>query len=351
MKIIFYIIAFLMLCSCHSKNNNNTNNTKKISTKQIDRIYSENMPRSIYLKDSLLFVKNHSKIEYPIIEVWDIKNKSKVNKFGQKGKGPSEFLYLQSLFFDYKLDIGYVFDRVTRNLYSFPIDELNSEITIQKVENFNTEEKSGIRNIMFTESGNILISGYFEHGRLKIVNESGLVINIFQDWPDCDFYKNKSLSNMELGFASQDKIVKHPLVDLYASIIIGTDIIEFFKITNNQIQRIFCSDFKYPINKEKITINGNTTFKTNNTGIIGLLDVTVSENHVFCLINDFSDCEKEERYNSNKIIVYNWDGKLEYTLELDKRVFLIEYYKTENQLIGIETYENLTPLIINLDEV
>ncbi|MDD2197764.1 MAG: BF3164 family lipoprotein [Bacteroidales bacterium] len=119
-------LSFLISCK-----HNSTHNSFKVYNEEVTSINHESFCPSflIYVKDHLLLINNDRDT---IFELVDLKTKT-VKKFGLRGRGPNEFLYISDAYNDDYKEVVTIVDVNSKNVYSISYDDiLNCDLTNAK---------------------------------------------------------------------------------------------------------------------------------------------------------------------------------------------------------------------------
>jgi hypothetical protein len=297
--------------------------------------------KSLYFeKDSLANPYLLLKVDSFIIfhDVYDMKhftvfnaNSGKfVNRFGDIGVGPGELL------------VGNVLSTYQGNLFSFDIPrnyvfkyDLNAitngiSHTPKSIAKFEFVEESHFSRILSLNDSCFVGGGVYK-GKFQnvLLNRQGKVTDY-----GIDIFNSQESFNDIYKFLSNQGILKsHPSEEKFVYSVSNSSNIDFFEIRSGKLNLIN----SHRLNNQKFQ-NENLVYDSfsinyDKNSILGYLDIATTDSYVYALYTDKLKISNE--WNSNIILVFDWEGNPAIKYVLDKEVYYITVDETEKQMYAI----------------
>lgn len=244
-----------------------------------------------------------------------------IGRFGKTGQGPNEiplgtYGYIEKdNFFISSDEIGYIakynIDSLSKNIDLDPVQLTRYKIPEAQFSRIIPIDDSlflgagtygsEFQYLLFDKSSNIL------DYNIEIYNAHDIAINKY----------HKFLSN-------QGILRKRPNKKQFVYSIDYSSNIDFFEIKNNKILLTKSLRLKDPIYTAIQDNNLNRVIPANDN-VIGYLDISTTENYVYALYTDKKIKENDtyNDFNSNIILIFDWDGQPIKKYELPNEVYYI----------------------------
>jgi len=313
---------------------------------------NENFPRIINLTeyeiivndDQSMFLSSHIEIVDSIAVIQEHEGKHKfifidlkkgeiIKKWGIKGRGPNEF----NSFSNYSIKKGFLFfgdpKRKTMNKVSIKdiLFKENPEIISKKPYPYTKAFRPS--NLTLHKDKKLAL-GYFEKGRVGLLDKNNNILGTFEEYP---FYNDNvaNISNLFKGTIYQGRIVTNPTNEKFCIMNLSSDAFEIFELKNNQIKKLYTSEF---VHQPKIVKKRKNVYLVKGESIAGLVDVSATEDNIcFSYSNKTSREMMLNSNESNEILCFDWSGqkKIKYITPIPISRIAI----SKNYLYGIH-YDN-----------
>lgn len=337
MKNKFLISFFSVLClviSCQPNDNGKINDTKNtrlkgekinLPTSSITRVFD------MKIIDSLLILSTPTRDH--LFQIFDINNLSFLQYFGKKGNGPGELGFPSFIQLDSESPQNIViFDKNRFSVYESPVSQiLDGNLVLNKTVN---KYETSVQRMVKLINGSYLSYGIFKH-RFALLNEDGIYQKGYLQYP----FENEQndLSFSSLAMAYQGKIETNPQgnrIVMATTQSANVDIVELDTL-QDQLKLVksihsWMPDFSDQTDGNSIGV----AFKTTNT--YGYIDLTVNDEFIYLLLSG-KQRDPKDRYahrESNKVVIYDWNGDKHNEIILDKEVNAIEVSPNNNYLIS-----------------
>lgn len=285
----------------------------------------------IRLGQDYLFLRN--KLDETMLSAINLKDKSKIFHFGQRGEGPEELINPGPLMVS-KNTIK-VYDAGVRSLKQFVLDENNGAV---KVEKLLQSKLTGIISMAELSDSKFLLSGIFSEGRFCVLDKNGDISQFVGSYPVES--QNQNLPFHVSGMAYQSMICSQPngskiaFVTRYAGIMQICD----WNQQDSSLVEIASRQLFLPMFTTR-DVNGTPNFRPSKDTRWGYLSVSASSKYVFCLYSGRLQ-QPEEKFNSSKEVhVFDWNGNAIYRLILCSEALSISV-TDETLLVLVEDQQN-----------
>jgi len=292
-------------------------------------------PSQILIIDSLLFIK----------DIFEINNNTYffvvINRysgelyriFGREGRGPDEFsdwTYMSRIS-GYSDRLG-INDRRQFSFIEISIPKLLSDTSGFTLSRYND---LGINYSLVSkvDENTFIGTGMFLEGRFAVSDSNGNVTGIFESYP---FEENfKDVSKRGLGMAFQSLTSVHPEQSKIAVVTFASanlDILNFEKgklVVEKSIHS-FPPIFSDESNENRWSVNFDPESR------LGYRDIDVNNENIYTLYSG-----KMRRggwinfHRGYRILVFGWDGKPKYQLNLDREISKLAVDSGNNVLYGL----------------
>ncbi|MCL2737854.1 MAG: TolB-like 6-bladed beta-propeller domain-containing protein [Bacteroidales bacterium] len=300
------IICFLFLCSC--SNNEQTDPMLILNHQTIDM--SEHF---IGIGGFLAFSQdNIVGIEYapsmqPFFCLKQTESSQTLFHFGNKGRGPNEFLMPYSIQYLNNQTVG-VWDMMSTTYYEFRIPNEHEGVAIDKA----IKIQGRLSRIIKT-SFNQYIGLSFDEGMFLLADSTGTPVNTFFEYP----YQDNSERQLAIrSSAYQGTLAANPSKNKFVYSSYQGEIIHFYEIEHNNIKPIAKIENEYPSYKE--VSDGGVAYNAN--GKRGYIATYATDNFVYAIFSGKTFLEQGITPNfEGKILrIFDWNGVLvkEYALDI-----------------------------------
>jgi hypothetical protein len=343
MKGIHLVLIYIFL-ACNSTNKYfdiNDYFTKKTEIKGEIIILLDSLvcnPTSLIHNNERLVIRDVRNKKY--LTIIDTKDYKIIKEFGNIGKGPNEII-MPFTHFNITDNIIGVFDPYMHKLVRLNIDSIISNDDYNRFEIINFDNFNQTHKLISLKNIGFVGTGLYKDGRYGIFDHHGKSLAVLYEYPE-DKHHEKT-DNLTKGMAYQANVYAKP------------DNSKFVSVSSTLIIEIFTTD-KFKIKKQKylhleLPIYTNTSQGSSISAAkdryskIGAVDCTVSKNHFFILYSEKNYDSSGMNMNlTNKILVFDWNGKPVDLLTTDHELRLITFDTKNKILYGLS--ENPYPFFI-----
>jgi hypothetical protein len=306
-RLIFFICISSLFIACESrKEEKNKNFPKTINLVKYETILNDNnsilLGAHIEIIDSLAIIREYEG-EYQFTFI-DLKKKEVIKKWGQKGRGPNEFISLSHYSVqDGELHFG---DPVKKQTVSIAIDSILKKENPKLLFKPYPYTRDFRPNHMYKLNDKKLVLGSFNKGRIGLLDDQNSIMGTFGEYPFNNDPKVNEIRNFFKGSLYQGNLVVNPKNNKFCIINFASDAFEIFQYNDEKIEKVFTSDFSnVPLIKE---IRKNV-YVVNGKSLAGLVDITATEEYIYISYSDKTLKENVLNSNeSNEILCFDWEG-------------------------------------------
>jgi hypothetical protein len=232
--------------------------------------------------------------------------------FGNKGRGPNEFLMPYSIQCIDDRTVG-VFDTQTRLYSEFAVPGQRETLKVGKGVKMPFPSTRIIRTAFDQYIG--LTS--LDEKMFSLADSTGAAVDTFFEYPYRDDAERKDLAR---GMAYQGTLAVNPSKTRFVYSSFYGEIIHFYSIEENNIQLINKIENKYPVYRQND--NGTRGVSYDGNGTDGYIATYATDQFVYALYSGGTILERHEKkssnYEGNILRVFDWSGVLvkEYALDV-----------------------------------
>ena len=346
-----YYTSFLLLIislSCSNLNNKN-DNIKQIEHFEEEKVLSGKTiglnnyfknPQSCDFLDSMLMIID--KGTENAINFVSLDNYSIIASYGNRGKGPAEFVNAPSSFNQISLDKKHIFilewDKARFSKYN--IDSMMNNKDYFPDRFFVAPPELGlVYGMLFVNDTLLIGTSQNGKGRLFKWNIKNNQLNYFPWIPKPE----KKVIPQALAQLYYERIAIKPdhryivsSMDYFNRIDIFTNELELFKTLLFSKQTNPLSEYK-----------DNTIYWNNIVNYFGP-DIFVTNNYIYALYKGFTDKEFNEKPSTvikSQIQIFDWNGNAKYRLKLDRFIYPFTVDEKNKIVYGIDYLNPTQPLI------
>lgn len=290
-------------------------------------------PAKMLTVDSFLIVLDFNHKHF--FNVFSLNSFTHLFSFGAKGRGPGEIGHANCLF---KLENGFgIFDIDKQQILIYNMDSLvpNPQTYIPGNKKMPSLKETIYRispliDIGFVASGG---GGFTEKRYCFIQKDSSYKFSTYPEVAENNYPPEA------LPLIYQGDIVGHPSLSKFVSVSSKTPLIEFYSFSNGKFDLIKRHQYYYPSVVPQITDSYRAVGSLPDN-IYGFRDIEATEDYVYVLYSGRTSEEFNDRcFYGNKILVYDWNGKIIKVLEsnIDIATFTIN---KQNRMFGFSYYPN-----------
>ncbi len=327
--LVFFILT-ITLITCTNKtakiNKSKINEDFPVTTKIVDfdtilcmnSIIFNNTPKQMNIVDSVLIIQQIEGDKYFLFV--NLKNKSIIKSWGDKGKGPNEFISISE--FSLKDSCMQFMDYIKNQIVYVKVNEIIHQDSLKLL------TKSYPNNMDFRPfkiyhfNQKKIVLGGFKNNRIGVLDKDNNIIGTF-----CDYPFPTKIKGIYRGATFQGMLGINETKNKFCSIIFGTDIFEIYSYKENNPQRIYISNFQTPnVRRINKSINIMNSF---NTGIRGL---SVTPDFIFLRYY-----YNKKNMETKEILCFDWNGNKKV-----KYIFPFQVLETTatNKFMYLITYDN-----------
>lgn len=329
-KLLLHLISIIIIGGCSEDKVTQFNESKKTEKRVVKLLtFSDEITRAF----DLLILENNLIISDPDQEyhfkMFDLESQSLIGKFGKIGNGPCEIQFPSSIqrLSGEKNKIGIN----NRNIFSYL--ELRLEKTKGLLQDscyaVNGKFDFNYQKFVRISQDKIIGTGLFENRFAISKIHDNKILSLFSEYP---FEKELVEYQYEtLAMAFQGDLLVHPSKPWVLSTTrksFNFDILKFDE--DGELNQITEKHFWPPSFEGESGDFVQARMKADNKS--GCLNATVSENLIYIL---FSGKTAEDKGNeSNTILVYDWKGNLQKTIQVNSPLNLITVSENDEFLVG-----------------
>lgn len=279
-----------------------------IELTEYETIYSDAGANPLGSISSMLLCGNrlitkHTKDEFAF-SFFDAASGKLTHQWGKKGNGEGEFLSFGST--PQVVDNQLMFAesmKKTLNLVSVAdIVGDSAEVDVCSLPYPYTGEFRTNKIVLL--NGKKVVTGFFEQGRLGLVDEKNEVLGTFGEYP----FHYEEITGVHRGTVFQGDLGVNPKENKCAVSIYNSDIFEIYQLEGEALKPVFVSSVE---NKPAIKkINGRMFSVDRAQSIAGYLEMSVSDERIAFLYSPLCAADAESK-QSNEIHCFNWAGEKE----------------------------------------
>lgn len=324
MKYIYIIFVFIVI-SCSNKESKFPDSIfyKTTGLSMNDFNIEENdlaLIEGLHCNDSALIVLDfHSGDSYTL---FDINSGKAIRRFGSTGQGPDEiplgtYGYLEDKNF-------YLFYDQTGYIGRYSIDSLyntQNRLHPQRLTKYQLEEAQLSKAIPLNDSTFLGAGTYQSKFQYVLFDCNNRVIDY-----NIEIYNSnyENFNKYHKFLSNQGNLKKHPDKNRFVFSLNNSSNLDFIEIKDNKIQTIKSLHFADP-NYQTISGDFLNRVIPSEDNIIGYLDTYATEKYVYALYADKKrvSVDKNNDYNSDTILVFDWDGNPVKKLKLTNEAYYI----------------------------
>jgi hypothetical protein len=294
-------------------------------------------PWTLSVLDTFLVVGNLKGI--PAIEIYNRFSKEPIQSFLTYGQGPLEILAMDKIqTVDDKL---FIVDLFSRKMLQVNKKQISNDTVMLELffslNGYNDDIIDEIEKISYLNETFNIVSTNATEGRIGLLNKENKKLTKFHPIVDRVFPEEELDSRRHNRLFSSDMTIntKNNRVALATHM---ADILDIFELSNRELKPIWHYQTFLPNNISIITFENTPpqAFYTNESKY-GYFDITSSDKNIYALFVGEAPGENGSLFYTNKIRVFDWDGKNRFEIQSDyplKRIavdangmFYMEYPK------------------------
>ncbi|MCL6260688.1 TolB-like 6-bladed beta-propeller domain-containing protein [Aquiflexum sp. TKW24L] len=327
---LLLLLMPIIIGGCSGEKRSQFNDSQKFEKREIELLpFSDEVTRAF----DLLILENHLIVTDPDQEfhfkVFDIESQKLIGKFGKIGEGPCEIQFPSSVqrIVGEKQKIG-INNRKSFSYLEFHLDKTNG---ILKDSCFPVNGKFDFNYQKFVRinQNKIVGTGLFQSRFAISEIEDNRIINLMGRYPFEE--KLKEYPHEALAMAFQGDLLVHlskPWVVSTSRNSFNFDIVKFGE--DGVINQITEKHFWPPSFEGEAGGFVQARMKEDNK--YGCLSTTVSGNFIYVLFSGKTQAKRGTE--SNEILVFDWEGNLQKTIEINSPLTLIAASENDEYLIG-----------------
>lgn len=345
-KILYSILTASIAVSCSSGDNLETNNTVQIpsgekmltTTPMVTLTTEEARQVTGLFKCGNNLILGHYNAEYAALSI-DLQTKSRqnmlpVSRNRKERNGMSGFN---------------VRNNEQLSTFNFRTGQLSEKSVTSGTRSGETSQTiqlpEGQQHLQTVRVGSFIIAtGLYEQGRYLLYSPESGIAEYQLPYPTHPAYPNIQEKTKSILYASTVLKVR-PDNQAFVCADMYSGNIEFCRIIGERIEQVKTSCFHHP----KVYINEKARAKVaySRDNKFGFTDITVSEDRVYAIYSGRTYREDGQRSQQcRKLMVFDWEGSLLNTYDIDSPLSNISYDETENVLYGLA--RNSEPTLVKM---
>lgn len=321
--IAFYIVLFLISASCKRKLDSPIMlfNTTEKKTSNLIKLLDKNLfaqPYRLLNIDSFIILSDfYSSKTYSLINL----NSKMSKRIGIVGEGPGEFLK-GTVCKEYgNTRELYFYNGMSKKIYFAPIDSFIKDDNYRPKFQIDIKFEFGSVNRLCMINENLfVVQGNIKGKRFGLIDRKGALLVNKVDFPKEDVnLKNQKFPNL----AYQGNLCVKPDNSKFTFITFKSANLGIYEVTNSDIKIIKEINLFNPLYSWATFGKDMTSCVPNNASKIGYLDSYCTNKYIYTLYNDktlVDDNNEPNEFNSNLVLIYDWNGNPIKMLKLDNKV-------------------------------
>jgi hypothetical protein len=245
--------------------------------------------------------------------------------FGNRGRGPNEFLMPYSIQYINNQTVG-VLDVRSGGYFEFKIPTENEGLAIDK-KNFFQMPMTRIVKTAFNQYIGLSLG----EKMFLLADSTGISINTFFEYPYKD-KRERQLTNRSNAY--QGTLAINPSKNKFVYSSFNGKIIHFYKIENNNIKLISKIEDEYPLYQKRNDEQGSIAFKRE--GKVGYIATYATDKYVYAIFSGKEILEqKSVNYEGGILHIFDWNGYLVKEYQLDILCSYLCVSEDDNKLWAI----------------
>lgn len=335
---LFVILLLIINCflSCSDKGDKNLEEKFKRS-KELNHEVVTIKDNEIYSKIYKLLINKNHLIAYDyngeyFFSLTDINSDDIIARFGKKGQGPNEILMMPQTL-TLIGDILYFYDLNQKSLFSINCSNGSNYIP-QKIIDFDKNKK--IMSVLPIADKKYVALGGFDNGRYLLLDENGHEISCYFDYPN--FEGDELFTNLHKALAFQGSIMRRPDGKRFFFAAQDSELFEIIEMNEiDKLNKVFSFQGEIAkFGKEGDGINTAGAPKKKESKMF-FIDANCTQNYIYLLYsNKVIGNNLFNAFRSNKILVFDWNGKPVTSLHLDIEVSYIAIDENDKNLYAYD---------------
>lgn len=262
------------------------------------------IPRDLYIVEGNLVILDA--YEGKQLTLVDLNKPSDVQRLGNKGQGPHDFLRISNLSYNPQNGILHVFDEYARRQSSYSVKERKIVFNDSSLRTKTLLANTIYNVIPFGES--FIANGNFDGKQFALLNEKSEIVETFGIFPG-----NKDAINTGVAFylLNQNRLVVNPQETHFAAAGFMNDHLVFYKKEGDSVKKLkeyFNYDTKATPSVRKQGGGNLYSFSENESTMRAYTDVYATENHLYVLYLGLSNEDLEKGNHPCYILKFDWNG-------------------------------------------
>ena len=306
---LLQIIWVLLLCCCSNQKKVEPIKMLKHQTIDLGNQFLGYGGFLVYYQDVIIGVEMNPSLQpFFCLEP----DKSKFFFFGDKGRGPNEFLLPYSIQYVDSQTIG-VFDMMSNTFSEFTPPSENEVLNVEKA----TKLQTGQTRIVKTAFNQYLNLSLSPNGEMfSLADSIGTPIKTFFE---CPYQNSTERKYKSRSYAYQGTLAANPSKTKFAYTSFRGEIIHFYTIEDSNIDVIAKIENEYPLYKDSGDERGGVIYDAQ--GKNGYIATYATEKFVYAIYSGQTVLEQTEKrsvnFEGNLLHVFDWNGTLVKEYELD----------------------------------
>ncbi len=355
-SVLFVIISSIFICSCVNDSNSNYDNGKKHPFSGLNII---SLPEKVintsfhnfgqvsdmyFLKDSILLFQDNT--NNGLLSIINFPSKQGI-RLGLKGEGPNEFAPMFRLnILERENEKSLIIHELNSRRYSeFNIDKIIKNRSLQTEYKINKNFGIEFFNTMQISNNRYLASGLFKT-RFILADSLGKNVSSLGEYPFSE--KSLGLAFEVVSMAYQGRLHCNTKKGKAVFVTMNSANIDFINFSANSLSKgksynFWPTEFKGSKGKETFAVMSSESK-------FGYTHSSVSANKVYVLFSGKSIKSHgiEKALTGDEVVVFDWDGKPQVKLHLQRPVNYIAVNDDDSVLYCFEEAEKPTVLAYTL---
>lgn len=276
----------------------------------------------------------------PLIEIYSITSKEKLNSFIDLGNGPLEIQTIGNIQFVPDEEELLIADLFKRKIFSYHLrDVINEAQPIPKVLYERAENSTLLFDKLYKSKYFLIAESRDPRGRLISLHETDSDSYYFLKYPDKHLVDER-LSDINNAQLYASSITISPSLKYLAAATYSAGMIDICKIGRDSIVPQWNYTEFYPQGMMMVPMGDGVAVAHTKESKNGFPYISSSEKYIYCLYSGKLLEDKTYPYG-NEVYVVSWDGKETYKILLDKEINRLAVDVKDKFLYGITSDMNI----------
>lgn len=334
LKLLLFVNILFLIEGCISNNNDSKPFTETIDVNTEVFIEAAKLadPRHIIVIENYLLLGN--KTRSPLIEVYDISSRKKIDSFLAIGNGPTEVLIIGNVQYIPQRGVLLVADLFKRKLLSYDFEHVLTEGDLKPKVLYERDEKSTLMfDKLYAGKDFLIAESRDPRGRILLLDTTGREVGYYLSYPDKEKV-DKNLDDINHADIYASAMTVSPALDKVALATYSAGMIDIYKCNKDSVVPVWSYAEFYPQGIKVIPMGDAVAVAYTSQSRNGFTSICSSNKYVYALYSGKLSEDPSYPYG-NEVYVASWDGAETYKIILDKQINRLAVDVKDEYIYGI----------------